>query len=112
MATQNRMLKPSILDIDDTPSHIATLLAAQTNDQERYALAEKTVMKLINKNNEKLLKEQTDLLEDNEKLLKEQTDLLETKTNERKDLLNEHKDLLENNDKLLHQQEDLLHEGE
>ena len=71
------MLKPRILDIDDTPSHIATLLAAQTNDQERYALAEKTVMKLINKNNEKLLKEQTDLLEDNDKLLKEQTDLLE-----------------------------------
>jgi hypothetical protein len=83
------MLKPSILDIDDTPSHIATLLAAQTNDQERYTLAEKTVMKLINRHNE-----QTDLLEDNEKLL------------------NERKDLLENNDKLLHQQEDLLHEGE
>jgi len=102
------MLKPSILDIDDTPSHIATLLAAQTNDQERYTLAGKIVMKLINKRNE-----QTDLLEDNEKLHKKQTDLLETKkTNERKDLLNEHKDLLENNDKLLHQQEDLLHEGE
>ena len=74
------MLKPSILEIDDTSSHIATLLAAQTNDQERYTLAEKTVMKLINKHNE-----QTDLLEDNEKLLKKQTDLLETKkTNERK----------------------------
>ena len=101
------MLKPSILDIDDTPSHIATLLAAQTNDQERYALSEKIIFELLNKN-----KEHKDLLESNEKLLKEQKDLLKTKDNEHKELLDERKDLLENNDKLLHEQEDLLHERE
>ena len=102
MATQNLnlALQPIILDIDDTTSQIATLLAAQTNDQERYALAEKIIIELLNKN-----KEQRDLFESNEKLLKEQKDLLETKDNERKDLL-------ENNDKLLHEQEDLLHERE
>lgn len=102
MATQNLnlALQPIILDIDDTTSQIATLLAAQTNDQERYALAEKIMIELLNKN-----KEQRDLFESNEKLLKEQKDLLETKDNERKDLL-------ENNDKLLHEQEDLLHERE
>jgi hypothetical protein len=102
MATQNLnlALQPIILDIDDTTSPIATLLAAQTNDQERYALAEKIIIELLNKN-----KEQKDLFESNEKLLKEQKDLLETKDNERKDLL-------ENNDKLLHEQEDLLHERE
>ena len=100
MATQNLnlALQPIILDIDDTTSQVATLLAAQTNDQERYALAEKIIIELLNKN-----KEQRDLFESNEKLLKEQKDLLETKDNERKDLL-------ENNDKLLHEQEDLLHE--
>ena len=88
MATQNLnlALQPIILDIDDTTSQIATLLATQTNDQERYALAEKIMIELLNKN-------------------KEQKDLLETKDNERKDLL-------ENNDKLLHEQEDLLHERE
>ena len=66
-------LKPSILDIDCTPSHIATLLAAEPSDQEQCALAEKINIELINKNNER-----EDLLENNEKLLKEQTDL-ETK---------------------------------
>ena len=88
MATQNLnlALQPIILDIDDITSQIATLLAAQTNDQERYALAEKIIIELLNKN-------------------KEQKELLETKDNERKDLL-------ENNDKLLHEQEDLLHERE
>jgi hypothetical protein len=48
MATQSLEddpeLKASILDIDHTPSHIATLLAAQANDQERYALAERIII--------------------------------------------------------------------
>jgi hypothetical protein len=103
MATQNLnlALQPSILDIDNTTSHIATLLAAQTNDQERCSLTEKIIIELINKN-----KEQRDLLENNEKLLKEQKDLLKTIDNGRKKLLNE----LEGNDKLLQEQEDLLHE--
>ena len=54
MATQNLnlALQPIILDIDDTTSQIATLLAAQTNDQERYALAEKIIIELLNKNKE------------------------------------------------------------
>jgi hypothetical protein len=54
MATQNPnlALQPIILDIDDTTSQIATLLAAQTNDQERYALAEKIIIELLNKNKE------------------------------------------------------------
>jgi len=84
MATQNLnlALQPIILDIDDTTSPIATLLAAQTNDQERYALAEKIIIELLNKN-----KEQRDLFESNEKFLKEQKDLLETKVKEQKDLL-------------------------
>ena len=90
-----------------TPSHIATLFGAQTNDQERYALAERIITELINKNNErkdllenneKLLKEQKDLLENNEKLLKEKKDLLETKDNARKELLSEHRELLDNNE--------------
>ena len=89
-------LQPSILDIDNTTSHIAKLLAAQTNDQERYALAEKIIIDLINKN-----KEQRDLLEDKEKILKEQTDLLKTRDNERKELLNERQELLENNNNLI-----------
>jgi hypothetical protein len=95
MATQNLnlALQSIILDIDDTTSQIATLLAAQTNDQERYAMAGKIIIELINKN-------------------KEQTDLLKTKDNEHKELLDERKDLLENNEKLLHEQEDLLHERE
>jgi hypothetical protein len=46
------------------------------------------------------------MLENNEKLLKEQKDLLQTKDNMRKKLLNK----LESNDKLLHEQEDLIHE--
>ena len=82
-------LKPSILDIDYTPSHIATLLTVQTNDQERCALAEKIIIELINKN-------------------KEQKDLLETKDNTRQKLLHEQKELLDNNDKLLHEQEDVF----
>ncbi len=89
-------LQPSILDIDNTTSHIAKLLAAQTNDQERYALAEKIIIDLINKN-----KEQRDLLEDKKKILKEQTDLLKTRDNERKELLNERQELLENNNNLI-----------
>ena len=75
-------LTQSILDIDYTPSHIAELLSAQTNDQERYTLAEKLILDLINKNNE------------------------------RTELLNERKELLEHRDKLLHEQENLLHERE
>jgi len=56
MATQNLnlALQPIILDIDDTTSQIATLLAAQTNDQERYALVEKIIIELLNKNKELL----------------------------------------------------------
>ncbi len=73
-------MKPIILDIDYTPSHIATLLTAQTNDHERCVLSEKIVIVLINKN-------------------KEQKDLLETKDKERKKLLNEHKELLDNSKK-------------
>ena len=46
-------LTQSILDFDYTPSHIAELLSAQTNDQERYTLAEKLILDLINKNNER-----------------------------------------------------------
>ena len=59
----------SILDIDYTPSHIAELLAAQTNDRERYMLAEKLILDLINKNNERteLLNERKELLEHNDK---------------------------------------------
>jgi predicted nuclease with TOPRIM domain len=82
-------LTPSILDIDYAPSHIAELLTAQTNDQERYALAEKMIQDLIN--------ERKELLESNENLLKKQ----EEHNNERKELLNERKKLLEHNDKLL-----------
>ena len=138
MATQNRMLKPSILHIDDTPSHIATLLAAQTNDQARYALAERIIMELIKKN-----KEQQDLLETNtmskqtcsktmrnhsksnktcsrnEKLLKEQTDLLETNDKllkEQTDLFkkqdNERKDLINERKDLLENNDKLLHQQE
>ena len=88
--------QPSILDIDNTTSHITKLLASQTNDQERYALTEKIIIELINKN-----KEQRDLLEDKEKILKEQTDLLKTRDNERKELLNERQELLENNNNLI-----------
>ena len=97
MATQsqegNLERKSSILEIDYTSSHVATLLAAQSSDKERYALAEKIIIELINKH-----KEQKDLLENNEKLLKEQKDLLETKDNERKELLSEHRELLDNNE--------------
>jgi hypothetical protein len=82
-----------------TPSHITTLLGAQTNDQERCALAERIIIELINKNNER-----KDLLENNEKLLKEQKDLLENNEN----LLKEQKDVLENNEKPLKEQKDLL----
>jgi hypothetical protein len=97
----NLVIQSSILDIDNTTSHIAKLLVAQTNDQERCALAEKIIIELINKT-----KDQKHMLENNEKLLKEQKDLLQTKDNGRKKLFKE----LEGNDKLLRQQEDLLHE--
>ena len=79
-------LTPSILGMDYTLSHITELLTAQTNDQERYTLTEKIIIELINKNNER-----KDLLENNEKLLKEQTDLLETKQRE---MLEKQNDLL------------------
>ena len=84
MATQNLnlALQPIILDIDDNTSQIATLLAAQTNDQERYAMTEKIIIELINKN-------------------KEQTDLLKTKDNEHKKLLHEQEDLLHEREQLL-----------
>jgi hypothetical protein len=66
-------LNPSIPGIDHTPSHIVTLLVTQTNDQLRTMLADqKIIIELINKNNE--LK---DLLENNEKLLKDQKDMME-----------------------------------
>ena len=59
MATQDGdpELQPSIRDIDYTQGQIAILLATQTNDRERYALAEKIILELVNKN-EKLLKEE------------------------------------------------------
>jgi len=49
MATQNLnlALQPIILDIDDNTSQIATLLAAQTNDQERYTMTEKIIELII-----------------------------------------------------------------
>ena len=93
MATQAQEdgpeLTPSILDIDYTTSHIAELLTTQTNDQQRYTLAEKMILDLIN--------ERKELLENNQNLLKQQ----EEHNNERKELLNERKELLEHNDKLL-----------
>ena len=46
-------LTPSILHIEYTPSHKAELLTAQKNDQERYALAEKMILDLVNQNNER-----------------------------------------------------------
>jgi hypothetical protein len=56
MATQDGNLERSIQEIDCTTDHIAMLLATQTNDQERYELAEKIILELVNKN-ERLLKE-------------------------------------------------------
>ena len=46
MATQDGdpELQPSIRDIDYTQGHISMLLTAQTNDQERYELAEKIIL--------------------------------------------------------------------
>ena len=81
MATQDGdpELQPSIRDIDYTQGQIAILLAAQPNDRERYALAEKIILELVNKN---------------ERLLKERQDLLEARDIERKELLDK-------NDKLL-----------
>jgi hypothetical protein len=40
----------SIRDIDYTEDQIAMLLTAQTSDQERYALAEKIILELVNEN--------------------------------------------------------------
>ena len=57
MATQDGNLERSIQEIDCTKDQIAMLLATQTNDQERYELAEKIILELVNKN-ERLLKEQ------------------------------------------------------
>ena len=56
MATQDGNLERSIQEIDCTKDQIAMLLATQTNDQERYELAEKIILELVNKN-ERLLKE-------------------------------------------------------
>jgi hypothetical protein len=56
MATQDGNLTRSIQEIDYTKDQIAMLLASQTNDQERYELAEKIILELVNKN-ERLLKE-------------------------------------------------------
>ena len=63
MATQDGDLEiqPSIRDIDYTQGQIVILLAAQTNDRERYALTEKIILELVNKN-ERLLKERKDLV--------------------------------------------------
>ena len=72
-------LQPSIRDIDYTQGQITILLAVQTNDRERYALAEKIILELVNKN---------------ERLLKERQDLLEARDIERKELFDK-------NDKLL-----------
>ncbi len=57
MATQHGdpVLQPSTRSIDYTDDHIAMLLSAQTNDQGRYALAEKIILDI--------LKERQDLLE-------------------------------------------------
>ncbi len=54
------------------------LLSAQTNDQGRYALAEKIILDP--------LKERQDLLETKKIELKERQDLLEAKEIERKEL--------------------------
>ena len=78
-------LTQSILDFDYTPSHIAELLSAQTNDQGRYALLEKIILDLL-KERQDLLKERQDLLEAKEIELKERQDLLEAKEIERKEL--------------------------
>ena len=80
MATQHGdpVLQPSTRSIDYTHDHIAMLLSAQTNDQGRYALAEKIILDL--------LKERQDLLEAKEIELKERQDLLEAKEIERKEL--------------------------
>ena len=81
MATQDGDLEiqPSIRDIDYTQGQIVILLATQTNDRERYALMEKIILELVNKN---------------ERPLKKRKDLLETRDIERKELLDK-------NDKLL-----------
>ena len=59
------------------------LLSAQTNDQERYALAEKIILELVNKNDK------------NEGILKERQDLLEAKEIERKELSKQNDILLD-----------------
>ena len=76
MATQHGdpVLQPSTWSTDYTHDHIAMLLSAQTNDQERYALAEKIILELVNKSDK------------NERILKERQDLLEAKEIERKEL--------------------------
>ncbi len=81
MATQDGdpELQPSIRDIDYTQGQISILLTTQKNDQERYALAEKIILELVNKN---------------KRLLKERQALLEARGIERKELLDK-------NDKLL-----------
>ena len=76
MATQHGdpELQSSIRDIDYTQGQIALLLAAQSNDRERYALAEKIIPDLVNKN-ERLLKERQGLLESTKDLF-ERNDIL------------------------------------
>jgi len=88
MATQNLMLKPSILDIDDIPSHIATLLAAQRTikNDTRWPRGLSWNSSKRTKSNKTCSKQ--------------------------REITQEQQDLLENNDKLLHEQEDLPHERE
>ena len=76
MATQHGdpVPQPRTWATDYTHDHIAMLLSAQTNDQERYALVEKIILELVNKNDK------------NEGILKEREDLLEAKEIERKEL--------------------------
>jgi len=78
MATQHGdpVLQPSTWSTDYTHDHISILLSAQTNDQGRYALAEKIILDL--------LKERQDLLEAKDIELKERQDLLEAKNIELK----------------------------
>ena len=87
MATQHGdpVLQPSTRSTDYTHDHIAMLLSSQTNDQGRYALAEKIILDLL-KERQDLLKERQDLLEAKEIELKERQDLLEAKEIERKEL--------------------------
>jgi hypothetical protein len=71
-------LQLNIRDIDYAQGNIVMLLAAQTNDRERYAGGE-IILELLNRN---------------ERLRKERQDLLETKEIERKELIEKNDILL------------------